>query len=102
MKATLSPKSPGLVSPAIYAPIHITFVDLLLHISEVCCWWKKMSANGKPAHIRTRILTDCARKRNRKEVLSTYKIRIYIHVGHQHDCITLDGNEESVESSNSC
>ena len=63
----------------------MTFVDLLLHMSEVCCWWKIMSADGKPAHIRPRILTDCAGKRNMKEVLSTYnKIRIYI--GHQHDC----------------
>ena len=30
----------------------------------------KMSAVGKPARIRTRILTDSARKRNRKEVLA--------------------------------
>jgi len=37
---------------------------LLLHMHEVCCWGKKMSADGKAA--RTRILTDSASKRNRK------------------------------------
>ena len=41
-----------------------------------------MSADGKPACCRTRILTDSARKRNRKKVLAN-KTRIII--GHQHD-----------------
>ena len=43
----------------------------------------KMSAVGKPACIRTRILTDSARKRNRKEVLANNnKTRI---TDQQHD-----------------
>jgi hypothetical protein len=43
----------------------------------------KMSAVGKPACIRTRILTDSARKRNRKEVLANHnKTRIN---SNQHD-----------------
>ena len=43
-----------------------------------------MSADGKPAWGRTRILTDSARKRNRKEVLvNNSKTRI--NIGHQHD-----------------
>jgi hypothetical protein len=38
-----------------------------------------MSADGKPACGRTRILTDSARKRNRKDDLKNYnKIRITI------------------------
>ena len=41
-----------------------------------------MSADGTPARGRTRILTDSARKRNRKKVLAN-KTRIII--GHQHD-----------------
>jgi len=43
-----------------------------------------MSANGKPAHCRTRILTDSARKRNRKEVLADYN-KTRINICHQHD-----------------
>ena len=44
---------------------------------------QKMSDEGKPAHGRTRILTDSARKRNRKEVLvNNSKTRI--NIGHQH------------------
>jgi len=43
-----------------------------------------MSAYGKPAHGRTRILTDSARKRNRKEVLENYN-KARINIGHQHD-----------------
>jgi hypothetical protein len=43
-----------------------------------------MSDEGNPAHGRTRILTDSARKRNRKEVLvNNSKTRI--NIGHQHD-----------------
>ena len=43
-----------------------------------------MSAEGKPTRGRTRILTDSARKRNRKGVLANNnKTRIII--GHQHD-----------------
>jgi hypothetical protein len=34
---------------------------------------KKLSADGKPAFGRTRILTDSGRKRNRKEVLANHK-----------------------------
>ena len=41
-----------------------------------------MSADGKHPRGRTRILTDSARKRNRKKVLAN-KTRIII--GHQHD-----------------
>jgi hypothetical protein len=38
-----------------------------------------MSADGKPAYGRTIILTDSARKRNRKEVFANYnKTRINI------------------------
>jgi hypothetical protein len=44
----------------------------------------KMSADGKPAHSRTRILTESARKRNRKEVLVNYN-KTRITIGHQHD-----------------
>ena len=43
-----------------------------------------MSADGKPAHCRTRILTDSARKRNRKEVLANYN-KTRINIGHQHE-----------------
>jgi len=43
-----------------------------------------MSADGKPAWGRMRILTDSARKRNRKEVLSYYN-KTRINIGHQHD-----------------
>ena len=48
-----------------------------------------MSADGKPARGRTRILTDSARKRNRKECLANnHKTRIKI--GRQHDfCMEL-------------
>jgi hypothetical protein len=41
----------------------------------------EMSADGKPAHGRTRILTDFARKRNRKEVLVNYN-KTKINIGH--------------------
>jgi hypothetical protein len=44
----------------------------------------KMSAHGKPAHGRTKILTDSARKRNRKEVLENHN-KTRINIGHQHD-----------------
>ena len=43
-----------------------------------------MSADGTPACGRTRILTDSARKRNRKEVLGNYN-KTRINIGHQHD-----------------
>ena len=43
-----------------------------------------MSAGGKPARGRTRILTDSARKRNRKEVLPNYN-KTRSNIGHQHD-----------------
>jgi hypothetical protein len=43
-----------------------------------------MSAHGKPAHGRTKILTDSARKRNRKEVLENHN-KTRINIGHQHD-----------------
>ena len=58
-----------------------------------------MSADGTPARGRTRILTDSARNRNRKEVLSNYK-KTRINIGHQHDrWMELHG---SIYSSNSC
>ena len=38
----------------------------------------------KPAHGRTRIITDSARKRNRKGVLTNY-IKTRINIGHRHD-----------------
>ena len=45
-----------------------------------------MSADGKPARGRTRILTDSTRKRNRKEALAKYNYtRINIYICHQHD-----------------
>jgi hypothetical protein len=34
----------------------------------------KLTANGKPARGRTRILTDSVRKRNKKEVLANYNV----------------------------
>jgi hypothetical protein len=43
-----------------------------------------MSADGKPARSRTRGLTDSARKRNRKEVLSNYN-KTRINIRYQHD-----------------
>ena len=42
---------------------------------------KKMSADGKPARGHMRILTDSARKRNRKEVLANYN-KTRINIGH--------------------
>jgi hypothetical protein len=55
----------------IYAIIRMTLVDLLL----------KVCRRG-----RTRILTDSVGKRNRKEVLTNYKIeKPRINIGHQHD-----------------
>ena len=62
----------------------MTLGDLLLRMREVCCWGKKMSVDGKPAHGRTRILSDSARKRNRKEVLVNYN-KTRINIGHQQD-----------------
>ena len=44
----------------------------------------KMSVDGKPARGHTKILTDSARKRNRKEVLAYYN-KTWINIGHQHD-----------------
>jgi hypothetical protein len=44
-----------------------------------------MSLDGKPAHGRTGILIDFARKRIRKEVLGNYN-KTRINIGHQHDC----------------
>ena len=41
----------------------------------------KMSADGKPARGRTRILTDSTWKRNRKEVLANYN-KTRINIGH--------------------
>ena len=46
---------------------------------------EKMSVDGKPASGRTRILTDSARKRNRKEDLVNYN-KTRINIGLQHDC----------------
>ena len=46
----------------------------------------KRSADGKPAYSRTRILTDSARKINRKEVLANYN-KTRINIGNQHDCL---------------
>ena len=56
-----------------------------------------MSADGKPSHGRTRIVSDSARKRNRKEVLANYN-KTRINIGPQHN---LDGIEGSFESTNS-
>jgi hypothetical protein len=41
-----------------------------------------MSADGKPASGRTRISTDSARKRNRKDILANYDKTI-INIGHR-------------------
>jgi hypothetical protein len=43
-----------------------------------------MSADGKHACGRTRILTDYSRKRNRTDVLGNYN-KTRINIGHQHD-----------------
>ena len=42
-----------------------------------------MPADGKPTRGRTRILTDSARKRKRKEVLANYN-KTRNNAGHQH------------------
>jgi len=44
----------------------------------------KLTANGKPARGRTRILTDYVRKPNRKEVLANYN-KTRINIGHQYN-----------------
>ena len=59
---------------------------------------KKKSAGGKPAHGHKIILTDSARKRNRKEALANYN-KTRINIGHQ--TWPLDGIEGNIESSNS-
>jgi hypothetical protein len=43
-----------------------------------------MSADGKPPHGRTRILTDSPGKRNGKEDLANYN-KTRINIGHQHE-----------------
>jgi hypothetical protein len=45
---------------------------------------KKMSSNGKSICGHTRILTDSARKRNRKEVFVNYN-KTRINISHQHN-----------------
>ena len=65
------------------ALINMTLGDPLLRICEVCCW-ENISADGKHVHSRLRILTDSARKRNRKEVLTNYN-KTRNNIGHQHD-----------------
>jgi hypothetical protein len=58
----------------------MTLGDLLLRIHEVCCCWKKsVCRRGQ-----TRILTDSARKRNKKDVLWKYN-KSRINIGHQYD-----------------
>jgi hypothetical protein len=44
----------------------------------------KMFVDWKPARGRTRILTDSARKRNKKEISENYN-KTRINIGHQHD-----------------
>ena len=64
----------------IMAPIHMTLGDFLLRMRKVCsCRKNNLYRCG-----RTRILTACARKRNRKEVLANYN-KTRINIGHQHD-----------------
>jgi hypothetical protein len=63
----------------IYAPIHMTLDDLLLRMQKVCCCGENVCSGG-----RTRILTDYARKRNRKEVLANY-IKTRMNIDHQHE-----------------
>jgi len=48
------------------------------------CLYDTISADGKPARGRTRILTDSVRKRNRKEVLVNIN-KTRINIGRQHD-----------------
>jgi hypothetical protein len=43
-----------------------------------------MAADGKHASGRIRIVTDSARKRNRKEAWGNY-YKTIINIGHQHD-----------------
>ena len=45
---------------------------------------EKMFVDRKPARGGTRILTDSARKRNRKEVLANFN-KTRMNIGHQHD-----------------
>jgi len=45
---------------------------------------KKRCADRKPAHGRTRNLTDSAGKRNRKDALANYN-NTRINIGHQND-----------------
>ena len=57
----------------------MTLGGLLLRMREVCCCRKNICRRG-----RTRILTESARKRIRKEVLANYD-KTGINIGHQHD-----------------
>ena len=52
---------------------------------EICFCWGWGSAEGKSARDRTKILTDSARNRSRKEDLANYN-QTRINLCHQHDC----------------
>ena len=54
------------------------------HLEHKLVYTTKMSADGKPAHGCMRILTDSARKRNRKEILANYN-KTRINIGRQHN-----------------
>ena len=78
MKTNLEHKFP--VCTTIYAPFHMTISELLLHMCKVC------SVGKKHVYRRccTRILTDTARKSNRKEFLANYN-KTRINIVHLHD-----------------
>ena len=85
----------------IYTPIHMTLGDLLLWMLEVRCCGKKClpMENLHAAVQESRILTDSAWKRNRKQVLGNYnKTRINIRP----PTWPLDGIEGSVKCKHQC
>ena len=59
----------------------MTLFDLILHMREVS-YCEKMSE--KSAHVRTRILTNSDRKRDRKNVVANYN-KTRFNTDHQHD-----------------
>ena len=62
-----------------YTP-HVTLGDIVLHCMRAACyWWKKCLQTRY-----TRILTDFASKRNRKDILTNFN-ETRINIDRQHD-----------------
>ena len=64
---------------------HLVHKFLILRMQEFYFCGGRVSAEGKPARDRTKILTDSARNRSRKEDLANYN-QTRINICHQHDC----------------